>query len=711
MHGVIDDDGAHPVKVIERALVEPADEAGARRRKAWRIARNVAIGVVVVIATIWLVLFITKGRFLKGPFERTLSSLIDRPVAIRGDFQLYFAPFDIKLFAEGLTVGNPAWTTQRHLFSARRIDTRIAPLSLLFGRRRLRWLDLDGASLDLEWNEAHTTNSWTFSSDGGGEPFELPIIDRAKLVSTALRYRDPRMALLADLDFSSIRSQDARIGDAVRFTGDGRIRQTPFTLQGALLTPNETAARGRNRLMLDAVAANNRINMSGTLPSLADIEGVPLAVAARGRNVAELLGILGIVVPQTRAYRLKTTLVKRAAQYRFGDLTGTFGDSDIAGAFTIDNGGERVHIDADLATRTLDIVDAAPFIGYNPDVVASQGVAAAARATGAAPARLLPDATLRAEGLRAFDADVRYKVARLRSDRVPVTDVAVTVALDDGLLSLSPFKFTMARGTVTSDIRFDWRRRPARVAYDFRLAATPMAQLLGGFGVAEAGTDGTVSGRIQLEGDGDTLHDSLATSRGRIAFVIPQGSLTTRNVQLSELDLGTFVQKMFEERLKDPVNINCGLVAFTVRRGVAAADPILIDTRKNVITGRGGFSFATEQIDLAFRADAKRFSLFSGQSPVGIAGYFSEPSLVVVTPELLGRAGVGLGLAVLAAPPAALLAFVDVGDAQGAACGPILAGATAKAQRTRDGERRDDVGRGDEGTTQRAPRKKFLGIF
>ena len=708
---MIKGDEGQSLEVIGPPAVADGVGADLRRRRLWQIARNFAIGVVVAFATIWLVLFITKGRFLKGPFERTVASLIGRPVEIGGDFQLYFAPFDIKLLAEGLTVANPGWTTRPHLFTARRIDTRIAPLSLLFGKRRLRWLDLDGASLDLEWNDAHNANSWTFSSGGGGEPFEMPIIDRAKLNSTALRYRDPQLDLLADLDFSSISSRESRIGEAVRFTGEGRIRQSGFTLRGQLLTPNATAAGGRNRLNLEAVAAHNRINMSGTLPSLADVEGVPLAVSARGRDVSELLGILGIVVPRTRAYQLKTTLVKRDTRYRFGGLTGRFGDSDIAGAFTINNGGERVHIDADLATGTLDIVDVAPFIGYNPDLVADRGYAAAARATGAAPARLLPDATLRAEGLRAFDADVRYKVARLRSDSMPVTDVSLTVALDDGLLSLAPFGFTMARGTVTSDVRIDWRRRPARITYDFRLGATPMAQLLSGFGVAEAGTSGTVTGRVQLEGDGDTLHDSLATSRGRIAFVIPQGDLTTGNAQLSELDLGTFVQKMFEERLEEPVNINCGLVAFTVRRGVAAADPILIDTRKNVITGRGGFSFATEEMDLAFRADGKKFSLFSGQSPVRLGGYFSEPSLAVVSPELLGRVGVGLGLAVLAAPPAALLAFVDVGDAQGAACGPVLAGATAQAQRTRGGERRDDVGTGDARSTTSEPRKKFLGIF
>ncbi|WP_347302053.1 AsmA family protein [Croceibacterium sp. TMG7-5b_MA50] len=683
----------------------------ARRTRALRWARNGAIAILVAIAAIWLVLFVTKGRFLKRPFERIVSGLVERPVRVRGDFQLYFAPFDIKLLAEGLTVANPAWTTRDHLFAAQRIDTRIAPLPLIVGRWRLRWLDLTDASLDLEWNEAHTANSWTFGAQGGGEPFELPVIGRARLVSTALRYRDPRLALLADLDFSSITSRDARIGEAVRFTGDGRIRGTPFTLTGALLSPNETVARGRNRLELNAVAANNRIRMTGTLPSLAEIEGVPLQVAAEGRNVAELLDILGIVVPQTRAYRLTSTLVKRDARFRFGDLKGRFGDSDIAGAFTVDNGAERVHVEADLATRVLDIVDVAPFIGYNPDVVAERGVTAAARATGAGPARLLPDANLRAEGLRAFDADVRYRVARLQSDNVPITDAAVTVALDDGLLSLSPLNFTMARGTVRSDVRFDWRRRPARVTYDFRLGSTPMARLLAGWGVADAGTSGTVSGRLRLEGDGDTLHDSLATSRGRIAFVIPQGTLTTRNVQLSELDLGTFVQKMFEERLKEPVNINCGLVAFTVRRGVAAADPILIDTRKNVITGRGGFSFVTERVDLAFRADAKKFSLFSGQSPVGIGGTFSDPALAAVSPDLLARAGAGLGLAVLAAPPAALLAFVDIGDAQSAACGPVLAGATASEQRTSEGKRREDVGADEDAEREDRPRKKFLGIF
>ena len=696
--------------VPDQPITTPPDPV-ARRKRRLRIARNVAIGVVGTLFAIWLILFITKGRFLKGPVEGIASSLTEREVAVKGDFQLYFAPFRIKFLAEGLTISNPDWATRPYLFTAERVDTRIAPLALLLGNWRLYWLDLADGAVDLEWNAKRTANTWTFDSSGDAKPLELPTIDRAVLRDTTVRYRDPVLQLLTDLDFASVESNDAKIGEAVRFTGDGTLRATPFTLKGALLTPDATVQRGQNKLELQARAANNVIDIAGTLPSLADIEGVPLSTKARGRNAAELLSIIGVIIPRTRTYKLTATLVKRDREYRFTGLKGTFGASDIAGKFTVDMAGDRVHMDADLATKTLDIIDVSPFIGYNPDVVAARGVQAAAAESGAAPARLLPNASLRAEGLRAFDADVRYTAARLRSDSIPISDISVTVDLDDGMLKLSPLALTMARGKLTSDIAIDWRRRPARTRYDIRLAATPMARLLSGFGVAEAGTTGTVKGRIQLTGDGDALHDSLATASGRMAFVIPKGTFWTRNVQLAELDFGTFVQKMFEDKLKQPVQINCGLVAFTVRGGAAAADPILIDTTKNVITGRGGFSFATEQMDMAFRADGKKFSLVSGQSPVQIGGYFSAAKLNVISPELLGRAGAGLGLAVLAAPPAALLAFVDVGDAKSAACGPVLQGATAAGQRTTKGKARDDVGNGKSAKAGQKDDKKFLGIF
>lgn len=679
--------------------------AGIRQSRRRTILRTALVLVIAAPLLLWLLLYVTKGRFLKQPFEAVASRMADRQLSVGGDFQLYFAPFDLRLVAEDLRLANPSWATTPHLLTAERIDARFAPLSLLFGETIVNRLQLDGATAGLEWDAAGRANSWSFDSER--EPLDLPDIRSAAVRDTRIRYRDPPMQLAATIDINPIAATANRIGDAVRFTGSGRLRDTPFTLRGALLSPDATLAGAHNRLELTASTAHDRVDIAGRLPSLAAFEGVPLAVTARGRNAAELFRVIGIVIPDTRRYRLNARLVKQGSRYRFDELKGRFGASDIAGRFTLNTGGPRRHVDADLETRTLDIVDVAPFIGYNPDLVASRGFQAAAAASGAAPRRLLPNASLRAEGLRLFDADVRYRVRQLRSDSIPVTDIAATILLDDGLLKLAPLDFTMARGRVSSTIGIDWRRQPARTSYDVRIGETPLSVLLRGWGVEEAGTTGTLRGRVELVGSGDTLHASLATASGRIAFIIPRGSLWTRNVQLAELDIGTFVQKMFQGRLKEPVQINCGLIAFTVRQGVAGADPILIDTAKNVILGRGGFSFVDEGLNLNMRADAKKFSLLSAQSPVGIRGTFADPSLNVISPELVGRGGAGLALGALA-PPAALLAFIDVGDAKSAACGPVLAGRTATAQRTTAGAARDDVGSGKAPARER---RKFLGLF
>lgn len=707
---------------MDASPTQPIDApppAAAQKRRKRRILRNILIGIVAVIAAIWLVLYITKGRFLKHPFERIVGSMTHRTVTVGGDFQLYFAPYRIKFYAERFTLSNPDWASRPNLFQADKLDTRIAPLSLIFGKRRLYWLDLVNGAVDLEWNAAHTANSWTFSDKKGGEPLEFPRIDVATVTGTSVRYLDPRMRVLANLDVADIRSVDATIGRAVGLKGTGRLRETPFTVTAQLLSPDATANRGQNKLVARMRAAGNVIDVAGTLPSIADVENVPLAVTARGANLSTLLGVIDVAIPNTRTYRLRGQLVKQGEEYHFTRITGVAGKTDLAGKLTITN-GERIHLDSVLATKSLDIVDAAPFIGYNPDIVESRGAVAAAAATGAGAQRLLPDGNFPVETMQIFDADLKWTIGVVRSKNIPISNVDLTLDLERGRLALSPLTFAMARGNVASDAVFDTRSRPSAVSYDIRLAPTPMGRLLKGYGLAEAGTTGTIKGRIKLDGRGDSIHDSLASSRGRIAFVMPSGALSVRNVQLAELDIGTFAQRMFQGKLDEPVQVNCGLIGFTVRGGVAAADPILIDTKKNVIVGRGGFSFRNEAVDLAFRADSKKFSLFAGQSPVGFGGVFAAPKMSVVSKDLLARVGTGLGLALVATPVAGVLAFVDVGDAKATACGPVLAGATAKAQRTTKGETRDDVGRGttakgEDGKASEAEtkgqKKKFLGIF
>jgi uncharacterized protein involved in outer membrane biogenesis len=651
--------------------------------------------LLIALFAVWLVLFVTKGRFLKHPAERMASSLLARDVQVDGDFQLYFAPFSLRFYAEGLTIANPDWAKERGpFFKADLIDTRISTSRLIFGNRTIKTLRMRGGTVDLRWSRDGDRNTWTFGDPNRkGEPLELPRIWRAIVSGSKVHYEDPRLQLFADLSIDTVRARDRAINEAITFKGTGRMRGSPLTLSGNLLTPNETVAGGANRFTLTARSGATFMDVNGTLETPTQIEGAKLDMAVRGRNLADLFDFLGVAVPDTRSFRFRSDVVYEDDAWRFNRLRGVFGQSDLAGGMTITLPNERLLIEADLATQHLHMIDIAPFVGYDPQRIEASGAKGLIREVGGTP-RILPDAPLRVDAIKRFDAQVKYSVRNIVGQNLPISNIALTVDLDKSLLKLSPLTFDMAGGHVSSDISINARVTPVHTEYDMRLAPTPMGKLLARWGVEQNGTSGVIKARVQMTGEGETIRKSLATSDGRIAIILPKGSMWARNVQLSELDVGVFVQKMFEKKLTEPVQINCGLIAFTVRDGIASADPILIDTQKNVILGRGAFSFKDESLDLAIRADGKKFSLFSGQSPVGVTGYFAKPGINPISPDLLARAGAGLGLSLAATPLAGMLAFVDVGDAKAADCGPVLSGAQAPAQRTNKGKQRDDVGRG-----------------
>jgi len=673
------------------APVASSGSASKSRRRRWII--RIIVAIFAVPAILWLTLYITKGRFLRHPFERIASQLADRPVAVAGDFQLYFDPINIKFVADRLTIANPKWASRPHLLKSDHVLVRLSTGKLILGKRVIKRLELDKGAADLEWSRDGKSNTWTLGDQRKPKPFKLPEIVQGRATSTTVHYRNPAVQLIADIGINTLAAKDTRFTDQIIFSGDGTLRARPFTVSGRLLSPNETIAGGENKLVLHANAADTVIDVNGTLPGATQIEGADLYMQVRGSNLARLFDFIGIAVPETRRYRIRSALTYQDKTWRFTRLRGVFGDSDIRGRMTVAMPKDRMRLTADIATNSLNMIDAGPFIGYDPTRLDSHGAGGVVVKQGGTP-RILPDAPLRIEAIRNFDADVIYKVRAVRPATVPISNVGLTLSLDHSLLKLSPLTFDMAGGFLSSDIIINARNMPVRSSYDIRLSPTPMGKLLARWGVEESGTSGILKGRLEMAGTGDTVHKSLASSNGRIAVVIPRGTMWTRNIQLSELDLGVFIQKVFEKKLKKPVQINCGLIAFTVRDGVASADPILIDTTKNVIVGRGSFSFKDESLDMAVRADGKKFSLFSGQSPIGVGGYFAHPTIDPISPELIARAGTGLALGAFLSPFAAILSFIDVGDAQSAACGPVLSGARAIAQRTSKGKPREDVGRG-----------------
>lgn len=661
------------------AQPDPDAKRDWRERLTWPV--KLLLGILLAIFLAWLVLYITKGRFLKDSFVSIASDYTDRQVKVGGDFNLYLNPFHIQFLAEDISVSNPSWAKDPQLFDAKRVALQLNIWRLIFGERRFNYLELVDATVGLE--RQATRNTWTFRSDSN-EPFRLPDIIRASITGTRLHYLDRPLVLDTNIRVGDVAAAKTVLQPRVPFEGDGTSHGARFTVTGALTSPNETLAGGSNDLKMTIRVRDSRVDIAGTLPGATVLEGAKLTLTATGGNLNTPFSLLGVVIPDTRQFRVTSKLTPVGDEWRFTAIKGRFGDSDLQGRMTITmRDGARLFIDADLNSKSLDILDAGPWIGYSPERLDAMGGKGAITQAAGRP-RILPDAPLASENLARFDAKVRYKAAAVRTGTIPISGLEIDLGLDDRLLTLTPVAFDLAGGRLTGEIKLNARQSPVVTDYDIRLSPVRLGRLLQGFDIEDSGTTGTMKGRLQLRGYGDTVHESLGSANGRIAMILPEGTFWVRNTELVELDIFQYVTKALAKQLKDPTEIRCGLLAFTVTRGTAVADPIFIDTQRSVIRGTGSFSFGNESLNLAIEADSKKFSLFSAQSPIGVGGYFAEPKINIISPELIKRGVVGLAAGALVSPIGLILAFVDPGEEKDTNCAPVLAGARTAAVQAAD---------------------------
>nr|WP_295661677.1 AsmA family protein [Polymorphobacter sp.] len=657
----------------------PAHPVTVRRRDPLRSATGALLGVLTTILGLivlaWLILFVTKGRFLKPTFERYASRYADRRVAVAGDFQLYFNPFHLKFLAEGLSLANPAWAHDPQLFTARLIDSEISTFDLIFGRQHVLFLNLDGGTAGLEIDK-DGRNTWIFA---GNTPFKVPPIDRANVTGTVAHYIDAKHKADVRLAFGDLAGSVGKRGENVSgpltFKGGGTALAAPFTLRGSLTTPNSTITGGKTGLDLHAFVAATQIDVSGTLPGATRIEGADLRVTLAGKNLQTLFKLAGANAPASRPYKLAADFTKTGNDYSFTHIHGHFGDSDLAGRLAIQTGGNRSKINGDLHTQTLDILDVGPWIGYSPEKLDKQGGKGAITTVNGHPT-VLPDASLDITSLKGFDADVHYTAAHIRTGTVPIANLDLKLDLDDRDLKLKPVAFDVIGGRVTADIDLDAHKEPVVADFDIRMTQVPIGRLLTSFKVEDNGTTANVGGRIKLKGAGDSVKTSLGASSGRIAIIVSNGTLWVRNIELAKLDVQNFLLAFFGKDLKKPRDIRCGLAAFTVTDGISRADPVIFDTGRAVYRMNGQFSFKDESIALSLRGKSKELSLFSGQSPIGVGGYFAAPKVNPISKELLARGGASVLLGIVATPIAAILPFVDLGTAKNSNCAAVEGGKT-----------------------------------
>jgi len=651
-----------PALLADTEITEPAP-----RRRRPLLKATAALSVAG-----WAALALGAATPLKGLAERRASAALGRTVTIGGPLRVIVTPLSIRLSADGVRIANPAWAQGAALLEAGQVSARLATFDLLVGKPGFRALSIDDATLDLQRSADGETN-WT--GGAAGTLFDLAAVRQIDADRVTLRYRDQT----AHTDMRLALSSGGH--GVVDLAGSGLIRGGNVKLNGEVQSAEERAAT----LDLRARTPDFALVVTGEAPAPLRLGEAQLTAGVRGEDFARLAALGGIGLPAMAPYALTARVDRKRKGWHFSHIAGRIGETDLAGTMTLTRRGDRPLVVANLSSRTLGRGDAMALFGLSNGL--APVVDGEASYAAVADRRLLPDARLSPEALRDFDALVDYRAERLLGVDHQPAHVSLRAALLRGRLQLSPASVDLAGGFVSSDIFIDARSSPALVRADIRLSPTPMGRLLAGWGISPAGTTAMVKGRIQLTGRGETLREAIGNADGRIALILPAGDVHTRPASASSLDMANLRAAIFDASATtpSPAGLNCGLVAFTVRNGLATADPILIDTDGAVLSGEGRIDLRDETINLRLRPNAKSLGWFERPANVTIGGTLDN-AFVAREPVNWFRPARFFGFSVLLPDIRRVLGFVDPDEAEAPACGPVLRGAPASAQGERNPE-------------------------
>ncbi|MGY0558801.1 AsmA family protein [Lysobacter sp. A421] len=632
------------------------------RRHPWLTALGVLVVALVVLILLW------DWNWFKGPVERQVEARTGREFKIGGDLDvdLGWVP---TIHADQLSFGNADWSRQPTMATADRLDISIDLRRLLRGEVRIPELRLAAPRLNLEANPKGGGN-WQFGSTGGDTDlqFRRVWIDDGKLT-----FLDAAAKTDIKVDVTSTQARDPRNVPPIKVDGGGQWNDSKFTLQGSAESPLELRdTEAPYHIDVHAQAGATKAHARGTLRDPLRLRDFDLQLTLAGKNLEDLYPLIGVALPPTPPYTLDGRLTRdiKGANtiWHYDKFAGTVGDSDLGGDAAFTTGGERPFLRANLHSKRLDFDDLAGFIGGAPQTGNGETTnpeLAAQAAQQKASARVLPDTPYQLEKLRAMDADVRLKATRINSPSLPLDDMDAHLKLDAGLLLLDPLNFGVADGQIRSTVRMNAREATIHTKADVAASGLTLSKLLPTVELVQNAI-GKLSGHAVLDGSGNSIAAMLGSSDGDVALGIGRGKISNLLMEMAGIDIAEIIKfKLTGDQL---IPIRCAFGDFKVDGGVMTARSLAVDTTDTILIGEGTINLDTEQLDLVIKPRPKDRSLFAFRAPLLLDGTFRDPDFRPDMGAIVLRAAIALTLGSIA-PPAALLATLELGPGEDSGCG------------------------------------------
>lgn len=635
-------------------------------RGAYVRAAKIAGAMLLLLAVLGGAIAVGAQPVLRWAIASAMSRIAQRQVRIEGPLSIAWGT-PMRIVAEDVHVANAPWSARPDMFVAQRLEFDLLPPLRLDGPYRLPLVGIEHAQLLLE-RARNGRGNWDFLIDllRTSSRRSIATINHAVLRDGTFLYRDDATGIERTLSAERLELDAPDPAGSARLAAEGSFQKLPLRLAGTVGPMAQLHRPPRPYpVAIEASLGENSLALHGTAARPLDLSGVEARLSLSGPLPYDVAAAFGLPLPQMPALRATGDLSGDSGRWRLKALSVTLGHSDIEGDVTLDlPQGRAPHLRAALKSGVIDLADFGGFAGKPPT---SPGPAR----TG--PGRLiLPSLPVAARTPTGIDADLRVDADRVVTiDGLPLQQVAAAVHLSKGALSLAPLSFAVAGGEVSLDMRYDTGQKPPALAFDVDVRRVDLQRLLGSPMLPAWSGDlrGTAGGTVHVRSTGASLRDLLGRMNGEAALFAENGRFS--QVLQEAFDHDALQALDLLPAGDQPATINCLVARFELASGVATAAPLLLDTSRAVLIGRGDFNFAAETMFLDLTPYHRQVTPQTWRMPVAIRGTFAAPSIDVSEAGTLEWVDTTPTIARAAAAALAPLLEAELGA--GNACGPALA--------------------------------------
>lgn len=577
----------------------------ARTLMADRRLRFAAVGLIGLIALLFIALAAMPWGYFRSSVEARLSKQLDRAVTIGSLDRVDRFSLSPTIALRNVRVAQASWAGAGDFAQVREARVTVPVIPLLFGNIRPSAIAVSGLRLWLVRDADRRTN-WSKDKPGRSGDRQLPLLNDLSIADAIISYRDAAQNRHAILRLRADPSSGLQVA------GNGSVRGAAITLGAsapAVSRPNANRP-WPFKAWINGEALSMRV--TGSMDRPLDARHMAMAVAARAADLKLIDAVIEAGLFGTQPVRLSTHVRRDGPVWRIDALRGLIGRSDIAGALTVTK-GDRTTLDGSVISNNASF----------DDFASDAGLAAAVALEQAHGLKLVPNTRVNIAKIDQTDGTIRFTVRHLTGGRRPssLTSLSGAVTIDHQLLTV-PLTIGLKRGAISGTAIVDQRggRAIPIVTLDLTMRGSSIGALAGGDDV-----DARVDGRVRLRGPGSTIREAVGRSTGTIGLAARDGVLPAKIGALIGFDVARGLTAGKDEQAQ----LRCAIARFAVNDGLGRADPLIVDTSLSQSRATGTLNFPEEALALTMTGAPKQKSALRLPGSVTISGTLRSPKIVV----------------------------------------------------------------------------------